>query len=100
MSDSRKSADGKTLPANLCPNCGKELDAATGIDPNARPKPGDFSVCLGCGHLMAFGNDLRLRPLTAVEVIEVAGNPQLLAAQDFAGAFRKSQNAKKSARPA
>jgi hypothetical protein len=44
-----------------CPKCGYELDAATSMVDNDLPDPKDYSVCLNCGALLQFDNDLRLQ---------------------------------------
>lgn len=45
------------LPEYKCPGCGRVLDACTlpeDMDSPVRPKPGDFSVCFGCGEILVF----------------------------------------------
>jgi hypothetical protein len=38
-----------------CPACGKELDAATALGgDDAKPRVGDFTICLYCGALQRF----------------------------------------------
>lgn len=70
------------MKKDRCPNCGKRLDAATCFtDPAAKPAPGDLTICFYCGHLMAFADDLRVRQLTDPEMVEVAGDPRILALQ-------------------
>jgi hypothetical protein len=73
------------LPPSRCPNCGKVLDAATGVDEKGLhqrlPAAGDFTVCIGCGHIMVFANDLTLRNPTAAEMREIAGNRHIIAIQ-------------------
>src|SRR5258707_1048262 len=49
------------LPGSDCPSCRKPLDAATGINGDVRPAPGDVTVCLYCGHIMVFADDLTVR---------------------------------------
>ena len=68
------------LPTCQCTSCGHILDAAAGWGDHP-PKPGDLSICIQCGHLAAFGADLRLRELTAKEMWEAAGREDLIAAQ-------------------
>lgn len=51
-----------------CPYCGKTLDAATpAFDDSAKPKPGDISICIGCGGSLVFANDMSLREMTQRE---------------------------------
>lgn len=52
-----------------CPRCSKEFTAATSVGPDdARPKPGDPTICFGCGELLVFGADLAPREPTADEL--------------------------------
>jgi hypothetical protein len=64
-----------------CINCGKELDMAMSILHSKKPKPGDITICLTCGHIMAFGEQLKFRNLTNEEMLTIAGNKTLLAIQ-------------------
>lgn len=53
-----------------CPECGKLLDAATGIQSQPEisismtnsfaPVPGDFSVCIQCGTILRFNEKMQL----------------------------------------
>lgn len=68
---------------SACLSCGAPCDAATQFDkPGAvKPKPGDVTICLYCGHIMAFADDLGLRELTGAEMQDVAGDPRILRLQ-------------------
>jgi hypothetical protein len=68
-------------PPGACLACGKIVDAVTSLDGGHRPKPNDITLCLYCGHIMAFGEGLRMRPLTDAEMVEIAGDRTLLKAQ-------------------
>jgi hypothetical protein len=68
------------VPGSACINCGKDIDAASPVGSGRAPQSGDFSICLYCRHLMVYGDDLRVRNLTDEEVIEVAGDPDLVLA--------------------
>jgi hypothetical protein len=70
----------KRMPPSRCLNCRKVCDAATGINAK-KPKPGDITICLYCGHVMAFDNHRRLRPLTDDEMHAVAGDKLILKVQ-------------------
>jgi hypothetical protein len=74
-------------PESICASCGTKLDGASGL--SARPKPGDISICLYCGHIQAFGWDLKLRDLTDEEMHAIAGNKQVIAAEKICAQFRK-----------
>jgi hypothetical protein len=76
-------------PLATCPSCGHQLDAATSMTGHDAIKPDDITICLYCGHVMAFGNDLEFRPLTDAEMKLVAGDKRILAIQRARGAFVK-----------
>lgn len=60
--------DGVKLKPSLCPRCGYMTDMASHpTDPTARPKDGDFSVCLSCGGLLMFNEDLTLREVSKAD---------------------------------
>lgn len=69
------------LPTSKCLDCGKTVTAATPPKGAKKPKPDDFTVCLYCGHVMAFDSDMTVRALTDAEMHEVAGNPEILRIQ-------------------
>ena len=65
-----------------CLECGVLLDGACVVNNETRkPEPGDVSVCIRCGHIMAFGDDMQLRQLNDAEARAVAGDPVILAIQ-------------------
>lgn len=50
------------LSISYCPFCKKKLDAATDFDADClTPKPGDLSVCIYCGNILKFCEDLSLQ---------------------------------------
>ena len=56
------------LPTSFCPWCGYQVDAATcATDQNAKPRPGDLSMCLKCLSVLRFDADLRLEMLPEAE---------------------------------
>jgi hypothetical protein len=76
-----KSGKSVRIVENACLNCGKVLDGATAIDQEGeiRPTPGSITVCMYCGHLMAFDEQLHFRALTDEEIINIAGDERLIA---------------------
>jgi hypothetical protein len=70
--------ESRRIPDCKCTNCGKELSGAAGLGNDDMPKPGDVCVCLDCGHVMAFADDLTLRNLTDEEIVEFAGRPEII----------------------
>ena len=60
------------LAETKCLRCHHKLDAASCLaDDAAVPKPGDITICIKCGYLMTFTDDLSFRDLTEEEVLEV-----------------------------
>jgi len=62
---SRTDEQGNELPVSYCPECDYEMDAATDVQQgnNARPSPGDVSICLKCTAFLEFDENLHLRTL-------------------------------------
>ena len=60
------------FPEMGCLRCGALMDAASHLtDDDATPEPGDVTICLYCGMLMAFSEDLTFRELTEEEITKV-----------------------------
>jgi hypothetical protein len=59
-------SEGKTtrVPCGHCPRCGYKLDAASS------PRPADPTLCLRCGLLLVFDDELRPRAPSARELLE------------------------------
>ena len=80
----------RRITRSPCLHCGEQLDGATSVGGmDASPTLGDITVCLLCGHIMAFADDLTLRPLTAAEVFAAAGDARILAIQAARAALTK-----------
>jgi hypothetical protein len=54
-----------------CPICAKALDVATGRADTVTPKPGDFTLCDGCGSVLRFAEDMQLRATTQADLAEM-----------------------------
>jgi hypothetical protein len=68
-------------PLNNCMNCGKLIDSGASIDPGERsPQPGDIAICLDCAHIHIYTDDLTIRNPTDDEVVEIAGDPDIIRA--------------------
>ena len=76
--------DDHVVPDSACTACGKVLDRAM-TEGGRGPGPGDFTICLTCGHLMVFGDDMALRDPTRDEMREMAGDPTILRYQRVRG---------------
>jgi hypothetical protein len=55
---------------------------------NDIPVEGDITICIKCQHIMAFDKKLRVRPLTDQEVIDIAGDRDILRYQKAIGHVR------------
>jgi hypothetical protein len=70
------------VPANLCLGCGHMCDLASQITDSgavkeARPTPGAITICIRCGHVMAFDEALRFRELSRAERHRVERDPMI-----------------------
>jgi hypothetical protein len=74
---------------NYCLECNAKLDAASGINCENAPKPGAITICLYCGHLMAFADDLSFRQLNDAEMHWIAGDKNILLVQKIRGEMKK-----------
>jgi ssRNA-specific RNase YbeY (16S rRNA maturation enzyme) len=54
---------GKTVATvtNFCPNCQKEVDAATPMGTNREPRVGDLAICINCASLLIYTRKMNLR---------------------------------------
>ena len=64
-----------------CLSCSVPIDAAMGVREGRGPQPGDVTICIECGHIMAFAHDLTMRILTDKEMLAVAGDRDIIRAQ-------------------
>jgi RNase P subunit RPR2 len=74
----------REMPPSACTNCRYVMDMATSIserDDDPQPEPGAFTICIQCGHIMRFADDLSLRDLTDEEIVMVAGDKRIIAIQ-------------------
>jgi hypothetical protein len=63
--------DGRQLPEAECPSCHYKADAATSLSGEARPKPGDITLCINCGELAKFGQDYKLEPVKLADLMDL-----------------------------
>jgi hypothetical protein len=52
--------DTTRTPAALCWHCDRMLDAASALEDHRDPVPGDVSLCMYCGAVAVFDDQLRL----------------------------------------
>jgi hypothetical protein len=84
------------IPGAVCTQCGKQIDGASAVGEEATPppSPGDFAICIYCGHLMAYGEVQQLRELTDAEMLKAAGDPRIVAMQQARQVFWKERGRK------
>lgn len=51
-----------------CPYCNATLDAASGVDNDDRPDPGDPTVCFYCGGFLRFTQNLGLEKIGLADI--------------------------------
>lgn len=61
----------KNSDAHRCPTCNTSLNAATGVDTDAKPENGDISICFGCGEILTFNDDLTLSKISEKMLTEI-----------------------------
>lgn len=76
------------LPTSACLYCKTKLNAATSMGSASKVHPGAITICIACGHVMAFDGNLQLRELTGEEMIMIAGNKRILEVQRARAAAR------------
>ena len=69
------------IKENFCPFCNHKLDGCSQVNGNNLPDPGSYSVCIKCGNVSVFDDDLCLRKPLPEEEAEIQKNPNVLVAQ-------------------
>lgn len=66
-------ANKRPLPTCTCVICGYQFDCASRPNNNqeGRPRPGDFSLCLKCGEIYVFKDDMTIRLPTVAELMNL-----------------------------
>jgi hypothetical protein len=85
----KRSEKATRVAPSACTGCGRLHDAVTPAIGQASPEPGSITMCIYCGHIAAFDDDLKLRELTREEQIEIAGDERILAVQRARLQFRQ-----------
>lgn len=59
-----------------CPQCNYFMDASTSIDgdEDIKPSPGDISLCIKCGAMLDFDDDMKLQFLSQEKFEELDEN--------------------------
>lgn len=71
------------MQLHKCLKCGETCDSATPINRQEYPYAGDITICLYCGHMMAFNDDLSIRNLTEEEARLIADDPVITRIQEI-----------------
>jgi hypothetical protein len=77
---------------NKCLNCGHKIDAGMptpDFPDDSAPNPGDVAICLACVHVHIYADDLTLRNPTEAELVDIAGDPNIVRAVETLGMFNR-----------
>lgn len=75
-----------------CLHCHEVLDGATGVETDRRrPVSGNASICMYCGHVAIFAEDMSLREPNDEEMHDLAGDPVILAIQHARGKVMRNK---------
>lgn len=67
------------MPENSCLRCGYSSDRGAVVDsPITKPRPSDVTLCIHCGEVMMFDDDLKFRHLTQDDVIRIMADTELM----------------------
>ena len=66
------------LPKVNCPYCEHHLDAASDMETNAVPTPGDVTICISCASVLVFDEALKPRKPTPEEYQAIKRMPNVL----------------------
>lgn len=80
----------------VCLDCGYIVDAAASVSlPHIPPREGDVTICFRCQHIMVYADSNgALRHPTDKEMVEMAGDPELVHAQNNLAAYWKREKEK------
>ena len=84
-------------PAAPCLNCGALNDSASRLEDDREPHPGDVAICFDCHHLMVFADDMTMRNPNDTEIVEMAGDEDLVRHMRALGRFKKFEQRARAA---
>lgn len=61
-------------PECQCLHCGAKMNAAGSIEGHNSPSPGSLALCIRCGAVMMYAEDLTLRGMTEEEMLDIASD--------------------------
>ena len=82
-------------PLNRCLECGYIIDAATETPDNPTerpPRPGDIAVCIACGCVHLFADDLTLRKPNDEEWLEIADDPSVVMSRAAVARYNRDRS--------
>jgi len=87
------------MPMCLCLRCGHTFDRASNLTGKGRPEPGDLTLCIKCGSLLKFRDDLtvelvsdmdgELRKLDPIKLGRILQAKAAIAVLNAAGVYPK-----------
>jgi len=73
--------DDTIIPEQRCPYCDYKMDRTTHAFGDAKPQCGDYSMCLNCGRIGIFNDDLTVRKPNDEERLAIVENAEITRAQ-------------------
>jgi hypothetical protein len=70
------------------------IDAATSVDHKELPKEGAIAICMICSHIMAYDDKVQFRELNDEEILNVAGDREIIFLIDGLGGAKAAWEAK------
>ena len=64
------------IPKQQCPYCGYVCDRCSHAFGDAKPKPGDVSLCFRCMEISFFDGDMNLRRPLPIELENLRNSPE------------------------
>jgi hypothetical protein len=77
------------FPPAPCVECGAIMHRASRLGEVRDPEPHDAAICVVCHHLMVFADDMKLRNPTDDEIVEMAGDPDVIRHMKALGPFKQ-----------
>jgi hypothetical protein len=65
-------------PVSRCLNCGHKFNAAGGINAEDAPEPGNICLCIACGAVMLYAEDLTVRGMTREEMDDLSNDAETM----------------------
>ncbi len=66
------------MPECRCLNCGRKFNAAGGVNAEDAPEPGNICLCIECGAVMLYGEDLTVRGMTREEMDDLSNDAEAM----------------------